>query len=287
MPVEGQPLPATFFEEKIRPLLAEHCYACHTQSATGGLRLDSRMAMLRGGKTGPAIVPNQPNASLLLQAVSHANPKLQMPPGGKLTEAQIADLRKWIAAGADWPATAAPASTKPPLWAAKPLSPTRGSIDTHAKPTSPSLDKAALLRRLSFDLTGLPPSYDEMQAFVSDATPDAYERTVDRLLASPHFGERWARHWLDVARYAEDDVRGLGQATYPNAWRYRDWVASAYQGDLPYDEFVRLQIAADLLPRPGHDDRAALGLFGLADGITPMRRRPNPAPMSGMIASTS
>jgi mono/diheme cytochrome c family protein len=258
----AQTSPQTFFEEMVRPLLAENCYACHTEARSGGLRLDSRETLLAGGKSGAAIVPGDPDHSLLIAAVEHTHAKLRMPPGKKLTDAQIAALREWVKAGAPWPVSTVAAKPKR-LWGLAPISAPRGSIDEWAKPRANSPDRATLIRRLHFDLTGLPPSYEQVRRFAADSSPDAYSRVVDALLASPQFGERWGRHWLDVARYAEDDVRGLGQATYPNAWRYRDWVIQAFNEDLPYDEFIRLQIAADLMPRPGKDDRAALGLFGL------------------------
>jgi len=261
--LSAQPLPDTFFEAKVRPLLVEQCYSCHTESRMSGLRVDSREALLQGGKLGPALIPGDPDRSLLIAAVTHRHEKLRMPPSGKLTDAQIETLRQWVRAGAPWPAAKAAPNKPRTLWSLAPLREPAGSIDQHTKSSAKPAGKATLIRRVSFDLTGLPPTYEETRAFVNDASPDAYTKLVDRLLASPHFGERWGRYWLDIARYAEDDVRGLGQATYPNAWRYRDWVIAAFNEDLAYDHFARLQIAADVLPRPNRDDRAALGLFGL------------------------
>jgi hypothetical protein len=259
----AQPLPETFFEEKVRPLLAEHCYSCHTESRMSGLRVDSRDALLQGGKLGPAMIVGDPDRSLLVAAVTHQHEKLRMPPSGKLADAQIDILRQWIRAGAPWPAAKSVATKPRTLWSLAPLRDAKGTIDLHAKAVAKPAPRATLIRRLSYGLTGLPPTYEETRAFVADSSPDAYAKLVDRLLASPHFGERWGRYWLDVARYAEDDMRGLGKADYPNAWRYRDWVIQAFNEDLPYDQFIQLQIAADVMPRKARDDRAALGLFGL------------------------
>ncbi|MFN7933287.1 MAG: PSD1 and planctomycete cytochrome C domain-containing protein [Bryobacteraceae bacterium] len=260
--LDAQPLPEDFFENRVRPVLAEHCYLCHTESKMGGLRVDSRQGLLSGGKSGPAVVPGQVGQSLLVKAIRHEKDGLRMPPSGKLAPEKIADIERWIAGGASWPVatTAAVPSAKPRPWGLAPISEPRGSIDELAASPGVPVSKTQLYRRLRYDLTGLPPTFEELRDFA--ANPDI-PAAVDRLLGSPQFGEKWARHWLDVARYAEDDVRGLGQASYPNAFRYRDWVVNAYNEDLPYDEFVRLQIAADLLPRTGRDDRAALGLFGL------------------------
>ncbi|MCS7026386.1 MAG: PSD1 and planctomycete cytochrome C domain-containing protein [Bryobacteraceae bacterium] len=254
----GGSLTEQLFEEKVRPVLEENCASCHGASAVSGLRVTSRDALLKGGTQGPALVPGKPEQSLLLAVIEHRHPKLKMPPGRKLSEPQIAALRKWIELGAEWPERPAtkspPAEARKPLWSLAPLrKPSARSLDEIAgPPQGQPVEERLLLRRLAFDLTGLPPWFEA-----------PFEEAVERLLASPHFGEKWARHWLDVARYAEDDVRGLGRADYPNAWRYRDWVVQAFNEDLPYDQFIRLQIAADLLPRPGKDDRAALGLFGL------------------------
>jgi len=259
--LRAQPLPEDFFENRVRPVLAEHCYSCHTEAKTGGLRVDSREALLHGGKSGSALVPGNPGQSLLLRAMRHDMDKLKMPPSGKIAAEKIADVERWIAAGAAWPAGAVKAvAAKPRPWGLAPLGEPRGSIDALAMPSAKPVSRGQLVRRLFYDLTGLPATIEEIRAF--EKTGDT-TGLVDRLLAAPQFGEKWARHWLDVARYAEDDVRGLGQAAYPNAFRFRDWVVAAYNEDLPYDAFIRLQIGADLLPRQGRDDRAALGLFGL------------------------
>ncbi|MFN0088508.1 MAG: DUF1553 domain-containing protein [Blastocatellia bacterium] len=284
------------FESRIRPLLVSRCYDCHAEAASGGLRVDSREALLKGGSRGPAVVPGKPEESLLLRAVDHTHETLRMPKGGaKLREAEIADLTQWIRAGAAWPATPAgkPQAAyriKPEhrsFWSFQPvLAPpvpgvrgrTNDSIDAFllAKLESsgltfrPEADKRTLIRRAAYDLTGLPPAPDEVEAFLADTAPNAFEKLVDRLLASPHYGERWARHWLDLARYSDtvglvDAGRNL-QAWYPYAYTYRDWIVRALNGDMPYDQFLMHQIAADRMP--GNDSRnlAALGFLSLSRG---------------------
>ncbi len=266
-----------FFEKKIRPLLTENCYQCHSTEGgkkKGELLLDSRPGMLKGGESGPAIVPGKPKESLLLKAVGYENDKLQMPPKGKLPDAAIADLEKWIAMGAPDPRDGKVAVERKPInieegrkfWAFQPPKRhpvpevkdqawPRGDIDRflmaklEAKGLKPAgdADRATLLRRVYFDLIGLPPTPEEIDAFVSDKSAHAYEKVVDRLLASPHFGERWGRHWLDVARFAESSGGGRS-LLFPDAWRYRDYVIEAFNQDKPYDRFIREQIAGDLLP---------------------------------------
>ena len=257
------------FEQKVRPVLAKHCYACHTATKTGGLRLDSKEALLAGGKSGPAVVPGNVAASLLIQAVRQQG-TLKMPPGSKLDDAAIADLEGWVRAGAPWP-VALP-SQGGSLWSAGPLTkPKSESIDeavarglvAKGLTANPIADKRTLLRRLSFDLIGLPPTPEEMDSFLADTSPIAMEQVVDRLLSSPHFGERWARHWLDVARFGEDDFTGTAVKPYPNAWRFRDWVVDAFNRDMPYDRFLQAQIAADLMPGDNSSYIGGLGLFGL------------------------
>ncbi len=265
-----------FFEKKIRPLLTGHCYNCHSAGAKkikGGLRLDTRAALLKGGDSGPALVPGKPGESLLIKAVRSADPDLQMPPKGRLTEAQVADLVRWIERGAadprEGPAAEAPVRGGPTLeegrafWSFKPVGgaappagghPVDAFIDAALAPRglakAPEADRATLLRRLTFDLTGLPPAPEELDAFLKDAAPGAFERVVDRLLASPRYGERWGRRWLDLMRYA--DSNGVDEdVNHPHAWRYRDWVIQAFNKDLPYDRFVVEQVAGDLLPEPG------------------------------------
>jgi mono/diheme cytochrome c family protein len=270
---------AEFFEKKIRPLLLTHCLECHGADAKkvkGGLRLTSRAEMLKGGDSGPAIVPGEPVKSLLVKGVRFKDDDLKMPPKGRLRDSEIADLEAWVKAGAVWPETGA-AAEKPKagqlftdeqkrFWAFQPVADppvpavrntewVRSPIDAfllaklEAKGLRPSkpADKYALLRRVTFDLTGLPPTTDEIDAFIKDHSPGAFETVVDRLLRSPAYGERWGRHWLDIARYA--DSNGLDENTaFGNAWRYRDYVIKSFQQDKPFDEFLREQIAGDLLP---------------------------------------
>ena len=265
-----------FFEERIRPLLAQNCYACHSSRAAtvfGELRLDSREALLQGGRSGEAVVPGSPDASRVIQAVRHDGP-ISMPPAGKLSERQIADLVEWVRQGAHWapdlagdPSAVAGGERDGAAehWAWQPLAEVavpsvrderwpRGDIDRFVlarleargmDPVGPA-DRHALLRRLALDLTGLPPTPDQVVRFTSDASPAALESAVDRLLASPTFGERWGRHWLDLSGYA--DTLGLGRRIPArHAWRYRDYVIDAFNRDKPYDTFVREQVAGDVL----------------------------------------
>jgi cytochrome c553 len=278
-----------FFETNIRPILANSCFSCHTNSQLGGLRLDSAEAMMKGGSRGPSVVPGDPDKSLLITAVRQTDPDLKMPMGGKLKDKEVADLAAWVKAGAVWPKGAAPAisSAKPGkyviaperknFWSFQPLfappAPataatlvgkdprwTKTNIDRYVaanferqgvKPV-PSASKHDLIRRATYDLTGLPPTLEEIAAFEKDTSPDAFAKVVDRLLASPHYGERWGRIWLDVARFGEDDYRSLNQnprgyRPYPNAFAYRDWVIQALNDDLPYDQFIKAQLAGDLM----------------------------------------
>jgi len=294
-----------FFENKIRPLLANKCYACHTASKLGDLRLDSRDALLKGGKSGPAVIPGQPDESLLIRAVTHADERLKMPmAGGKLAAQEIADLREWVKNGAPWPEqkqvqTSAKTGfhitpEQRAFWSFQPLkkSPAPEVRDTAWVKTSidrfilaalekkdlkpvRAADRRALLRRASYDLTGLPPTPEQIDAFVSDSSPDAFATVVDRLLASPQYGERWGRHWLDVAHYADGggkDKRpvfigyGMAPAGYANTFLYRDWVIDALNRDLPYDQFVKAQIAGDLMR--DKTNLPALGFFGLGPWFT-------------------
>jgi hypothetical protein len=288
-----------FFETKIRPILANNCYSCHTQSQLGDLRLDSSEAMLKGGSRGAAVVPGDPDKSLLISAVRQTNPDLKMPMGGKLKPAEVDDLVAWVKAGAVWPKSAAPiaASTsakyviapeRKKFWSLVPLAyPAAPSVkDTKwpktnldrfvlanleaqgMKPVGPA-SRHDLIRRATLDLTGLPPTPEETAAFEKDNSPDAFAKVVDRLLASPHYGERWGRIWLDVARYGEDDYRSLnpnpkGYRPYPNAFAYRDWVIQAFNDDLPYDQFVKAQLAGDLMdPKVRYKMLPATGFLGL------------------------
>ncbi len=271
IPAFGQD-PLVFFESRVRPVLVKNCYACHTKSEMGGFRVDSRERILKGGKSGAAVKPGAAAESLLLELVEHRNPERKMPPQMKLKEAEIADLRTWIEAGAVFPDKGpAPKLDPKSFWSFQPVKPvaapegTGPAIDRFLAarmkeaglaPARPS-DQRTLLRRVTFDLTGLPPTPEETAAFLADRSADAFAKVVDRLLASPHYGERWARHWLDVARYSDGQQGARDDDPYPNAWRYRDWVVSALNRDLPYDTFLKTQIAADLMP--GQEHLAALG----------------------------
>lgn len=284
----------TFFESRVRPALVEHCVACHgPEKQKGGLRLDHGSFLAQGGDNGPAVAPGDPGASRLLDAVGYANVELQMPPSGRLPEAVVADLHMWIVGGAVWPVEPIPgaapveafdlAARRAAHWAWQPLqTPSlpavdmtwpRNGMDTFvlAKLTeaglapAPPATPSTLLRRVTFDLTGLPPSAADAQAFAQDTQPGAYERAVDRLLASVHFGEHWARKWLDLTRYAES--YGFEQDFgIPEAWRYRDYVIRALNADLPYDQFVREHIAGDLLESPRRDPATGSNESILATG---------------------
>ncbi len=244
--------------DKVRPLLAAHCVSCHGPAKQkGGLRLDRKADALQGGDSGPAIVPGKPAASLLLKKIASRDAGEQMPPDGdRLDPAQVKILTDWIAAGAVWPEAAVVNAV--PHWAFQPLKrpPIPGSsanpIDgfLHEKLTAaglkpnPVADRRTLLRRLKFDLLGLPPTPEEIDAFLADNSPDAYGKFVDAYLASPQYGERWARHWLDAVRYAES--HGFETNTpRPNAWKYRDWVIGRWNADAPFDRFVFEQLAGD------------------------------------------
>ena len=275
-----------YFEREVRPVLVDSCLQCHGPAKQeSDLRLDSRKALLAGGVSGPAIVPGQPAKSRLIAAIRHEG-DLKMPPKSKLTEAQIAAVTHWVSIGAPWPeekASAAAANNKKNHWAFQPVRdppvPTVAGqqpanlIDAFLQTrralaglsASPAADRRTLIRRLSFDLTGLPPTADEVGAFEADADDGAYERLVERLLASPHFGEQQARHWLDVARYSDTKgyVYAREQRFWIHAWSYRDWVVNALNDDLPYDRFLLLQIAADQAPGHERADLAALGFLTL------------------------
>jgi mono/diheme cytochrome c family protein len=279
---------SAFFETRVRPVLVAHCYECHGPQSKfeGNLRVDSRAALLKGGTIGPAIKPGDPKGSLLVDAINHGD-VVQMPPKSKLSAVQIADLTTWVAGGAPWPgsepvasadghASAAPATVgegrdfwafQPPrLLDPPPVNETRwvqspidrfvlAGLEANALHPAPAADKRQLIRRATFDLHGLPPTIEEVEAFLADASPGAFARVVDRLLASPRYGERWGRRWLDLARYADSNGMDENMAM-AHAWRYRDYVVSAFNRDLPYDQFICQQLAGDLLPAV--DDAAAL-----------------------------
>jgi len=294
-PPPSEPAAGTveFYNQQIQPLLLEACYGCHSHEsgeAEGLLMVDSAAALLAGGTHGPAIVPGDAAASWLYRALVYDRSDLQMPPDRKLPEEQIALIKRWIDAGAVAPASEWDAeyaervqgglaaadhwSYQPPLRATgRDLAGGTQAIDEilrrrlleNGLDFSAPTDRRTLLRRLHHDLTGLTPSFEELESFVADQRPDeiAIAAVVDDLLASPHFGERWARHWMDIARYA--DTKGYvfqEDREYPEAFRYRDWLVQAFNRDLPYAEFVRAQLAADLLP-DGGDDLPALGFLTL------------------------
>ncbi len=278
-----------FFEKKVRPILVSHCYTCHSADTkpSGGLRVDDRNGLLTGGNTGPAIVTGDPAQSLLLRRVTQKNAKRRMPLEGKaLSEGQVAVLSAWIKDGAAWPRVQPPVSFGKPKpryealkkkhWAWQPLTNPNppAVLDTawpkddidrfllaklEAKGLKPvaDADKLLLLRRVTFDLTGLPPALTDTEAFLKDTTPDAFAKVVDRLLTSPQFGERWGRHWLDVARYAESTGPSRN-IPYPHAWKYRDYVIDSVNADVPFDRFITEQIAGDLLPASSKPERDRL-----------------------------
>jgi hypothetical protein len=298
------PAQLEFFESKVRPVLAEHCYKCHSAKAEkvkGGLRLDSRDALLAGGNSGPAIVPGDPEKSLLIKAVGYGDPDLQMPPKGeKLSDTHVANLVAWVKMGAPDPRTG-PAvasydySGKTNHWAWKPMTRpvvpavqnaawAKTSIDKfvlaklESKGMKPNdmADKRTLIRRATFDLIGLPPSAEEVQDFLSDNSPNAFEKVVDRLLRSPHYGERWGRHWLDTARYSDTKGqirRQREDQNYPFAWTYRDYVIRSFNDDKPYNIFVLEQLAADKLPSASQNksNLTALGFLTLGDRFQGMQ----------------
>ncbi|MDE0623481.1 MAG: PSD1 and planctomycete cytochrome C domain-containing protein [Bryobacterales bacterium] len=271
-----------YFERYVRPLLAEQCYACHSRASPvlqAELRVDSRASLLKGGKSGPAIEPGNPDGSRLLQ-VLHSDEGVRMPPTGKLDETQIERIATWISMGAPFPEAAAegsaidaasthwafvpPRTSDPPVsatgWAETPIDRfVEARLVEAGLHASAEADPRTLIRRVFFDLTGLPPTAEEADAFASSPTPEAYEAVVESLLASERFGERWARHWLDVVRYSDE---GFQARPFAIAWPYRDWVVDAFNNDLPYDEFVRYQLAADL---DASDKRhlAAMGMLTL------------------------
>ncbi len=281
-----------FFESEVRPLLVEHCAKCHgPKKPKAGLRLDSRSAVLAGGDTGPAVVPGKPDESLLIEAITYKGP--EMPPSGKLPKEKIETLTRWVQMGVPWPGgdESAPAPTRRgPFqisekdrshWAFVPLTvPAKPKVanaseqihpidayilerlTTKGLHANPEASRRELIRRATYDLTGLPPSPKEVEAFLVDQTPDAYERLIDRLLDSPQYGEKWARHWLDLVRFAETNSYERDNPK-PNAWRYRDYVIRAFNDDKPFDRFIREQLAGDELPDRDNDAWIATGYYRL------------------------
>lgn len=289
-----------FFESKIRPVLVRRCYACHSAERAktqGGLALDSMLGWQKGGDSGPAIVPGQIDESLLISAIRYGEDGPQMPPdeaGGKLPDSEIALLTEWVRRGAHDPRIVVRKGglTEEELrawWSFQPLTSlavpavhnpaaVRNEVDHFVEvrleaeglTPAPEADRRTLIRRATYDLIGLPPSAEEVDAFLGDAAPDAYENLVERLLQSPHYGERWGRHWLDVVRYADTAGENTDHPI-PQAWRYRNWVVDAFNRDLPYDQFVREQIAGDLMHA---NDSAAEYANGItATGFLAIARR--------------
>ena len=277
--VAQEPAVDQFFESRIRPILANNCYQCHTGANSGGLRVDSREALLKGGHSGPSVVPGSPGSSLLIQATNHTHSRLKMPPADKLEPADIADLSRWVEAGAPWPKSDPPPTPsvssadkyqitpqQRAFWAFRPIRnpappPARAKawqtnpidafilekLDEKKLAPSPRASKLTLIRRASFDLTGLPPTPQEVDSFLADKSSTAFAKLVDRLLVSPRYGERWGRHWLDVVRYS-DTAGDASDYPIPQAHLYRDYVIDAFNNDKPYNQFVREQLAGDLLP---------------------------------------
>ncbi|MDG2360261.1 MAG: PSD1 and planctomycete cytochrome C domain-containing protein [Planctomycetaceae bacterium] len=291
VPPEG----AEFFEQKIRPVLVKHCYECHSaesKNVKGGLRLDTRAAVLAGGESGLIVVPRKINDSPILAALRYES--FEMPPAGKLPERVIADFERWIMMGVPDPRAGEVVRPETPkiefasareFWSFKPPTRHQALAISNAKfvkkphdsfvlarlneaDLKPSVraDRHTLARRLHLTLLGIPPTSEELDSFSSNSSPNSYDAMVDRVLASPHFGERMARLWLDISRYAEDQahiVGNNGSLLYPNAYLYRDWVINAFNDDMPYDDFVRLQLAADLIAPKEQSQYVALGFVGL------------------------
>ncbi len=292
-PKAPSPAAVAFFESKVRPVLAENCFQCHgAKKQRGGLRLDSRGAILEGGDLGPAVVPGDPGKSLLVKAIGHGG-DLKMPPTKKLPAQQIADLTQWVKIGAPWPGEdkhvasttrrgefkitdkdrshwafqpvqrpTVPA-VKDAAWVANPIDAfVLAKLEAKGLRPNPPASKQELVRRLYYDLTGLPPTPQEAADFLADPSPRAYEALVERLLESPRYGEKWARYWLDLVRYAETNSYERDNPK-PHAWRYRDYVIRSFNSDKPYDRFIKEQLAGDELPDGGSDGLIATGFYRL------------------------
>lgn len=288
------PQGAEFFENEIRPILAEHCYACHSGSAQpmGGLRLDSEEGFRKGGSRGQPVSPGEPENSLLITAVRHRDEVLRMPPAGRLHDREIATLTTWVRLGAPWgyavesvendengssdgslwafrtPGDPPIPDVKNRRWVRTPVDAfVLAELEAKGLRPAPPADKRALIRRATFDLVGLPPTPEQIEAFLADGSANAFAALVERLLASPRYGERWGRHWLDIARYA--DSNGLDEnLVFKNAYRYRDYVIDAFNRDLPYDRLIHEQLAGDLLSGDGdesasYDRQIATGFIAL------------------------
>ena len=288
------------YEKDIQPILARSCYSCHgPKKEESGLRWDSKTAALKGGEHGAPLIPGKSSESLMIQVVSGTHTEIAKMPkkGDALTDAEIGLLRNWIDQGADWPENANAVAgvkgrghwafqtpVKPPVPKVREKKLVRNSIDnftlsrleSEGLKFSPEADRTTLIRRLSLDLTGLPPTPEEVDAFITDRSPDAYQKVVERLLRSPHYGERWGRHWLDAARYA--DSNGFEKDRTRSLWLWRDWVINALNRDLPFDRFTLEQLAGDLLPNPTLDQRIATGflrnsMINMEGGIEPEKFR--------------
>ena len=273
------------FTRDIEPLLRKRCHGCHGQATQmSGLRLDDKASALKGGASGIVIVPGQSGQSRLIRLVAGLEDKKVMPPGGpRLSPQEIGLLRAWVDQGANWPdapqasTVASAGKSRPAHWSFQPVArpqPPRTRNETWSRnpidhfvlaklerdgiEPAPEADRRTLIRRVFFDLIGLPPSPAEVDAFLRDNRPDAYERLVDQLLESPHYGERWARHWLDLARYADSDGYEKDYVR-PNAWRWRHWVIDSFNRDKPFDQFTIEQIAGDLLPGATVEQKIATG----------------------------
>ena len=300
---EPTPEQAQFFTDKVLPVLAENCYRCHSAEGgkdKGGLTLDTRDAMIKGGENGPSLVPGDVEKSLLVKAVTYKDADLQMPPKEKLSEAQVAILSDWVKMGAPWPkmdATvksklsgltdkarhhwayqpvkkpAVPADLKNSQWIKTPIDAfVLQKVQEAGMIPSPDAPKETLLRRVYYDLVGFPPTPAETDAFMLDNSPDAFAKVVERLLASPHYGERWGRYWLDTARYSDtagSNANGNTEYRFPHAWTYRDWVINAFNADMPYDHFIIHQLASDYLPKnqtgQEGENLAALGFLTVGE----------------------
>ncbi len=272
-----QPEAREFFENRVRPVFVKNCLPCHSETRMGGLDMSSREGLIKGGQIGTSLVPGKPDESVLIQAVTHQHERLRMPAGQpRLSDRQIGDLSEWVKSGAYWPESAAAVASKGKKYVITPEQRNFWSLVPVKKPTIPAVknstwargdldrlllarmesknvvpappaDRRTLLRRAYYDLTGLPPTAAEIDAFAADRSPEAFAKVVDRLLASKQYGERWGRHWLDLARYSDDKLEAEVEAPYANAFRYRDWVIDAVNSDLPYDQFLKAQIAGDLM----------------------------------------
>ena len=294
---QGDATGLAFFENRVRPVFVEHCYSCHSAEAKtvkGAFKLDTREDFLKGGTDGVVVVAGQPEQSRLIQAVRQDDPDLQMPPkksgAKKLPEAAIADLVQWVKVGAPYPET--PASRKaaaPRLWSLEPVKDPAppavkhkawpatsvdafilAKLEEHSLQPAAPADQRTLIRRATFDLTGLPPTPEEVDVFLADRSTKAFAKVVERLLNSPRYGEHWGRHWLDVVRYA-DTAGDTADYPLPEAWRYRNYVIDSFNADKPYDEFLREQIAGDILAKQGSRDRYAERV--VATGYLALSRR--------------